>query len=64
MLRALELAGFREEHRRGSHVGLQHRTTGRTTTVPDTRTTLPIGLTAKILKQAGITGDELRELLK
>jgi predicted RNA binding protein YcfA (HicA-like mRNA interferase family) len=64
MLRALELAGFSEVHRNGSHVMVHNRQTGNITTVPDTRKTLSVALIASILRQAGITGDELRVLLK
>ena len=62
--RALEKAGFVLRRVRGDHASYHHPLTDRTTTVPLTARTLPTGTTAKVLKDAGITTEELRELLR
>ena len=64
LLRALERAGFRVEHTTGSHATMYHPGSDRTTTVPLHRSTLPVGLTAGILRQAGLDTEDLRALLK
>jgi predicted RNA binding protein YcfA (HicA-like mRNA interferase family) len=53
--RALERAGFVEVHTRGSHCKLRHPERGRTVIRP--------GTLSSILQLAGISADELRELL-
>jgi predicted RNA binding protein YcfA (HicA-like mRNA interferase family) len=62
--RALEKAGFVLRRVRGDHASYHHSVTDRTTTVPLTTRTLPAGTVAKILKDAGLTPEELRELLR
>lgn len=61
VLRALRIAGFVVVSQRGSHVKLRHPN-GRTVIVPAGRD-LRRGTLASILAQAGMTLDELRELL-
>ena len=64
MSRALERAGFVLSRTRGAHRIYRHSETGRRVTVPYHRGRLiPPGTLENILKQAGITADELRELL-
>ena len=56
-------AGFAMPHGEGGHGTFHHPLTGRTTTVPLTSKVLPVGTIAAILRQAGISADELRRLL-
>jgi predicted RNA binding protein YcfA (HicA-like mRNA interferase family) len=60
--RALERAGFVEIHTRGSHCKLRHPGRRRTVIVPLHSRVRP-GTLASILQLAGLTADELRELL-
>lgn len=62
VIRALQGAGFKRVSQRGSHVKLRHPA-GRTAIVPLHREFAP-GTLASVLKQAGLTADELRTLLK
>ena len=64
LLRALRRAGWFDHHKRGSHVYLRHPDRRGQLTVPvhRGRDLLPKTL-ASILDQAGMTADELRELL-
>jgi len=64
LVRALRRAGFAEDHQVGSHLTLIHPTTGQRVVVPMHPGDLPIGLLHDILKQAGLTGDGLRQLLR
>lgn len=59
--RALAKAGFEEISQRGSHLKLRHRD-GRTAIVPLHRELAP-GTLRSILRQAGLSAQELRELL-
>ena len=47
----------------GDHAFLHNPDTGQTATIPLTRKALPVGTTASILRQAGVTADKLRDLL-
>ena len=61
MVRALTRAGFVEVSRRGSHVKMRHPD-GRTAIVPMHREIAP-GTLRSILRQAGLTVDQLLALL-
>jgi len=65
MLRALERAGFSVVRSSGSHHYLIHRTDrSRRTVVPyHAARDLPRGLVRAILRQAGLSAEEFRELL-
>ena len=65
LIRALLRAGFKEVHRKGSHVMLIHaREPTRVAVVPAHKgKTLPTGTLRAILKGAILTPDELRKLL-
>jgi predicted RNA binding protein YcfA (HicA-like mRNA interferase family) len=65
LVRALGRAGFREVHRRGSHVMLVHRSDAtRIAVVPMHKgKTLPPGTLRAILKGARVALEELRALL-
>jgi predicted RNA binding protein YcfA (HicA-like mRNA interferase family) len=60
--RALERAGFVEVHTRGSHCKLRHPASRRTVIVPMHGRVRP-GTLSSILQHAGISTDELRDLL-
>jgi predicted RNA binding protein YcfA (HicA-like mRNA interferase family) len=60
---ALRKAGFDMPRGEGGHGTFHNPHTGHVTTVPLTNKTLPVGTIAVILKQAGVTPDELRRLL-
>ena len=64
LVRALKRSGFIELRQKGSHVAMERRTPEKVfrTIVPMHRT-LAKGTLSDILKQAGLTGDQLRELL-
>ena len=61
IVRALERAGFVEKGQRGSHVKVRHAD-GRTAIVPMHRE-IAKGTLRSILRQAGLTRDELVALL-
>ena len=65
IVRVLKRAGFEELRQRGSHVTLIRRADGRIAVVPvhGGRDVLPQTLRG-ILKQAGLTPEEFRRLLK
>ena len=64
LARALERAGFILSRTRGAHRMYRQSETGRRVTLPYHRGRLiPPGTLENILKQAGITADELKELL-
>jgi predicted RNA binding protein YcfA (HicA-like mRNA interferase family) len=63
LIRALKRAGFVEHEQRGSHMTLKHPLTENRTTVPVHGGDVRRGLMKAILKQAGLTEDEFRELL-
>ncbi len=64
LLRALRRDGWFVHERKGGHVQLKHPRKPRRVTVP-TRAgrTVPLGTLKSALDQAGLTSDELRELL-
>jgi predicted RNA binding protein YcfA (HicA-like mRNA interferase family) len=64
LIRALERAGFVRVRVRGSHWILRHKETRRRVTVPHHRTrVIPPGTMANILREAGLTEEELEQLL-
>ena len=63
IIRALKRAGFLELEQRGSHLSLKHPIRGNRTTVPMHGGDIKRGLLKQILKQAGLTEKEFRELL-
>jgi len=64
MVQALLRAGFVEDRQKGSHLVLLHPETRRRATVPMHGRTLKAGTTRAILRQAGLTAEEFRRLLK
>jgi predicted RNA binding protein YcfA (HicA-like mRNA interferase family) len=62
-VRALEPAGFVQVGVKGSHGKLAHDERHLTVIVPLHRRALPRGTLVSILRQAGMTPDELRRLL-
>jgi predicted RNA binding protein YcfA (HicA-like mRNA interferase family) len=60
---ALDRAGFEHVGTHGSHVKLRHVVTGRVVVVPLHRE-LARGTLASVLRQAGLTPDEFRPLLR
>jgi len=65
VVRALERAGFYIHHQTGSHARLLHRTkSDLRVTVPNHSKDIPPTLLRRILKQAGLRGeDEFAELI-
>jgi predicted RNA binding protein YcfA (HicA-like mRNA interferase family) len=64
LVRALKRAGFVELRQKGSHVSLEKRTDeGTYRTVVPQHDTLHKGTLARILKQAGLTIEQLLNLL-
>ena len=65
LIRALKRAGFEEQRRRGSHLHLHRASDGKRVTVPVHKGRIvPIGTLRAILRDAGISVEEFRELLK
>ncbi len=64
LAKVLEAAGFVRRRVRGDHASYHNPVTGRITTVQLTNRSLPVGTVAKILRDAGLTGEHLRELLR
>jgi predicted RNA binding protein YcfA (HicA-like mRNA interferase family) len=61
---ALKRLGFEEVRQRGSHLTLHNPDTGAVCTVPvHARETLPPKTLQSVLKQAGVSVDELRDAL-
>jgi predicted RNA binding protein YcfA (HicA-like mRNA interferase family) len=59
-IRALERAGFYIHHQTGSHVAMRHeRDRTKRVTIPQHGEDLKKGTLANILKQAGLTPEEL-----
>ena len=63
MLRALHKADFSIHHQSGSHTILRRDEDHRRVTLPMHNVDLHKGIVKSILIQAGITADQLRELL-
>ncbi|MBW8876088.1 MAG: type II toxin-antitoxin system HicA family toxin [Acidobacteria bacterium] len=63
LVAALKRAGFIEHHQTGSHLYLWHPSRKRMTSIPMHPGDLKRGTASAILKQAGLTEDELRDLL-
>ena len=61
VLRKLRRAGFEERRQSGSHLVLRH-CDGRQTYLPMHTGDVPMGTFRSILKQAGITEEEFRDL--
>jgi len=61
VLRKLKRAGFGERRQSGSHLVLRHED-GRQTYLPMHTGDVPTGTFKSILKQAGISEDEFRDL--
>lgn len=61
VLRKLKRAGFEERRQSGSHLVLRHED-GRQTYLPMHTGDVPTGTFRAILKQAGLTEDEFRDL--
>jgi predicted RNA binding protein YcfA (HicA-like mRNA interferase family) len=61
ILHKLKKAGFIEKRKRGSHIVLRHRD-GRQTYVSIHPGDVPTGTFKKILKQAGMTEEEFKDL--
>lgn len=63
LLRILNRIGFKEIHRKGSHIVLQHLIDKRMTVVPFHCKDIPKGTLKSILKDIGIGIEELKKLL-
>ena len=63
LARALEKGGFRLVRIHGDHAFMHNAETNRHTSVPLTRKTLPVGTIASILFQAGLTAEDLEDLV-
>lgn len=63
LLTLLLRAGFLMMRQKGSHIRLQHPITGKATTIPLHAGDLTRRLQMKILKQAGISGEEFKKLM-
>ena len=63
LVRALKRAGWHGVNQRGSHLRLRHADYGVQLVVPMHRGDVPKGLLMALIKQAGLTQDEFRELL-
>lgn len=61
VLRKLKCAGFEERRQSGSHLVLRHED-GRQTYLPMHTGDVPTGTFRSILKQAGLTEEEFRDL--
>ena len=64
LIRALERAGFYRERMQGDHVFMYNPTTDQTATGVDTPDTLSPGTIKSVLRQAGLSVEELVVLLK
>lgn len=62
LVRLLKKAGFEERHQRGSHLHLNHPARERWVTVPMHQGDIKRPLFRAVLKQAGISEDQFREL--
>lgn len=62
--KALQKAGFELARIAGNHAYLRNYETNRRVVVPLSSHTCPVGTLASILRQAGLTTDDLRRLLE
>ena len=63
LIKILEKIGFQLDHKTGSHFVFYHPLDKRRVVVPCHARDLPKGTMMSILKQVGITKEELKELL-
>ena len=63
LLRALRRDGWVDDHQTGSHIILIHPTKQGRVSVPFHRGTMRTGTIEGIVKQAGLSADDLRRLL-
>lgn len=63
LIKILEKIGFQIDHKTGSHFIFYDAKTGRRAVVPHHAKDLPKGTILSILKQAGITKEELQKYL-
>lgn len=64
LVRALRRAGFEERRQRGSHLTMRRQSDGKRVTVPvHEGQTVPVGTLRAILRDAGLTVEDLMELL-
>jgi mRNA interferase HicA len=63
LIRALKRAGFVEAGQKGSHLTLWNPETKRATTIPVHRGDVKRSLLKLILKQAGLSDEELRDIM-
>jgi predicted RNA binding protein YcfA (HicA-like mRNA interferase family) len=63
IVKALEKAGFEIQRQKGSHVTLRHPQTERTTVIPIHPSEFPRWLLKKIIKDAGLSEEQFRNLL-
>lgn len=64
LIRVLEKSGFQIDHTTGSHFIFYNKINKKRVTVPFHRKELPKGTLMSILKEAGISREELLRLLK
>ena len=65
LLRAIKKAGFIPKRQKGSHLTLKRETDNRRVTIPiHSGREVPIGTLRAILRDADISSDEFRKLLK
>jgi predicted RNA binding protein YcfA (HicA-like mRNA interferase family) len=64
MVIALKRAGFEERRQTGSHIILRNPENNRMAVVPNHHGTFNVGLVHSILKQSGLTAEELTHLLE
>jgi len=64
LIRALAMAGFYVHHQTGSHAAMRHKEDStKRVTIPRHNKVLKKGTLANILRQAGLTTEELKGLL-
>lgn len=64
LIKILEKLGFRQDHATGSHLIFYHSATKRRAVVPTHRRDLPKGTLQSIIREAGITKEEIETALK
>lgn len=63
LVKALKKIGFEEHHQKGSHLYLRHPERRQTVSVPIHPGDIPRGLLFAILRQSGLSAEELLTLL-